>query len=156
MAKISRKKEIGFAAAMSLISAAFLVQSYLYPPESSQFPRFLMMLQTAFCLALLWKAVKQPKESGAKDVDTVAGRQQGALSELKVPLQIFVASSAYLIGIGTLGYFVASSLFLAGTMFWFGTRRPIVIIGVTAGFLLTIYALFVLFIGVRLPQSLLI
>ncbi len=156
MAKISRKKEIGFAAAMSLISAAFLVQSYLYPPESSQFPRFLMMLQTAFCLVLLWKAVKQPREGGARASDTVAGRKLGSFGELKVPLQIFVASSAYLIGISTLGYFVASSIFLAGTMYWFGTRRPVVIIGVTAGFLLTIYALFVLFIGVRLPQSLLI
>jgi len=156
MAKISREKEIGFAAAMSIISAAFLVQSYLYPAESSQFPRFLMMLQAAFCLILLWRALKQPKAVGTKTEDTVTGKKVGLLSEMKVPLQIFVASSAYLIGISTLGYFVASSIFLAGTMYWFGTRKPIVIIGVTAGFLLTIYALFVLFIGVRLPQSLLI
>jgi hypothetical protein len=115
-----------------------------------------MMLQTAFCIVLVWKAVKLPKAGGAKGADTVAGRKKSAMGELKVPLQIFVASSAYLIGISTLGYFVASSIFLAGTMYWFGTRKPIVIIGVTAGFLLTIYALFVLFIGVRLPQSLLI
>ncbi|MDX9783427.1 MAG: tripartite tricarboxylate transporter TctB family protein [Spirochaetia bacterium] len=156
MAKISRKKEIGFAAGMSLISAAFLVQAYLYPPESSQFPRFLMMLQTAFCLVLLWKAIRQPRKVSAVAADTAGGGKKNLLAELKVPLQIFVASSAYLIGISTVGYFVASSLFLAGTMFWFGTRKPVVIIGVTAGFLLTIYALFVLFIGVRLPQSLLI
>ena len=32
-------------------------------------------------------------------------------------------------------------------MYLFGARKPIVIIGATAGFLLMVYALFVLFIG---------
>ncbi len=155
MAKISRKKEIGFAAAMTVISAAFLVQSFLYPAESSQFPRFLMMLQTVFCLVLLAKALRQPKkENETKNVQ--GGKGKSLIAELKVPLQIFVASSGYLLAIDALGYFVASSIFLSGTMFWFGARKPIVIIGATAGFLLTVYALFVLFIGVRLPQGLLI
>ncbi|MDP2791387.1 MAG: tripartite tricarboxylate transporter TctB family protein [Rectinemataceae bacterium] len=155
MAKISRKKEIGFAAGMTFISAVFLVQSFLYPAESSQFPRFLMMLQTVFCVVLLARALKQPNAAGGTKTE-VAGSRKSLLSELKVPLQIFVASSAYLFAIDTLGYFVASSIFLAGTMYWFGTRKPVVIIGATAGFLLTVYALFVLFIGVRLPQGLLI
>jgi len=155
MAKISRKKEIGFAAAMTVISAAFLVQSFLYPAESSQFPRFLMMLQTVFCVVLLAKALRQPKDNSGTKVDTVKPNKS-LISELKVPLQIFIAASAYLLAIDGVGYFVASSIFLAGTMYWFGARKPIVIIGATAGFLLTVYALFVLFIGVRLPQGLLI
>jgi hypothetical protein len=155
MAKISRKKEIGFAAGMTFISAVFLVQSFLYPAESSQFPRFLMMLQTGFSAVLLVRAIKQPKVVGGSKTET-DGSRKSRLSELKVPLEIFVATSAYLFAIDALGYFVASSIFLAGTMFLFGARKPIVIFGATAGFLLTVYALFVLFIGVRLPQGLLI
>jgi hypothetical protein len=155
MAKISRKKEIGFAAGMTFISAVFLVQSYLYPAESSQFPRFLMILQTAFSAVLLVRAIKQPKVIGGRKAET-EGSRKSLISELKVPLEIFLASSAYLFAIDALGYFVASSIFLAGTMYLFGARKPIVIIGATAGFLLMVYALFVLFIGVRLPQGLLI
>lgn len=144
MAEISRSRDVGFAAFMTLLSGALLGGAMLYPPQSSQFPRALMALQLLFSIVLLVRAWR--REGGGAP----------RTAPLGVPLQVFVATAAYVIAIEQLGYFVASTLFLCGTMYWFGRHRLAVMLGVTAGFLAVIYALFILFIGVRLPAGLLI
>lgn len=146
MAELSSRREVGFAAFVTLLSAALFGGALLYPPQSSQFPRFLMALQLLFSIALLVRAWRR-RGAGARGT-------AGPVS-LGVPLQVFVATAAYVIAIEQLGYFVASALFLFGAMYWFGRHRLIVMIGVTAGFLAVMYALFILFIGVRLPEGLL-
>ena len=156
MIRISRKKELWFAAVMTLFSAALLARALSYPPESSQFPRFLLGTQLAFCLALLGRAVWKPKtaaDPGNDKVPVPVSPVAKTFAAAKIPIQIFVASSAYILAIEALGYFVATAAFLSGTMYLFGKHKPLVLIGLSLGFLLTIYALFVLFIGVRLPQG---
>ncbi len=157
--RISRKKELWFAAVMTLFSAALLARAFSYPPESSQFPRFLLAIQLVFCLVLLGRAaVKQKTDAnhGSDKVTEPASSVTKTFAAMKVPLQIFAASSAYILAIEALGYFVATAAFLSGTMYLFGKHKPLVLLGVSLGFLLIVYALFVLFIGVRLPQGLLI
>ena len=148
MAQTSRKRELGFAAVMVLLTAALLLRAFMYTAESSQFPRFLMVLQLIFAVALFMGTLKLPPD-GAK----TAG---GGFAALRIPFQVFVAVSLYVIAIEHLGYFVATALFLSSSMYWFGRHRLPVLIGASAGFILTVYALFVLFIGARLPQGLLI
>ncbi len=147
MTETSRLKECGFAAVMVVLSTAFLVRAFMYPAASSQFPRFLMLLQLIFSASLFILSLRIPKaanEGGFK------------IAALYAPTKVFVSSTVYVLAIGYLGYFAATALFLCGSMYWFGKHRPIVLIGVSGGFILTIYALFVLFIGVRLPEGLLI
>ncbi|MCC7325555.1 MAG: tripartite tricarboxylate transporter TctB family protein [Burkholderiales bacterium] len=150
MAQISKTKECWFAVAMILLSAALLAQAFMYPAQSSQFPRFLMVLQLLFSAALLVVALRLPHEK------TKDGGSKQRLAALRAPFQVFVASSAYVLAIGYVGYFVSTAFFLCGSMYWFGTHKPVVLIAVGAGFILTVYALFVFFIGVRLPEGILI
>jgi len=54
-----------------------------------------------------------------------------------------------------IGYFVSSIIFLVGTMSVFGKQSLFTKTIATAGFLLVVYALFVSFLGLRLPEGLL-
>lgn len=150
MAAMTKKKELIFSSVVTVLTAALLVRAFMYPGESSQFPRFLMVLQLVFSALLLVRAIRLPAAAGASK------SAKAAAKSLVVPFQVFVSASLYLIMISFLGYFVATAIFLCGTMFWFGTRKPLLIVSVSAGFMLVIYALFVLFIGVRLPAGILI
>lgn len=150
MAVMTKKKELIFSSVVTLLTVGLLIRAFLYPRDSSQFPRFLMVLQLLFSLLLLVRALRIPATASSFKP------KNQAFKSLAVPFQVFVSTSLYLIMIDFLGYFVATALFLCGTMFWFGTRKLLVVLSVTAGFMLVIYALFVLFIGVRLPTGILI
>lgn len=152
MASASRVKEVSFAGFMSLLSLALFARGLMYPAESSQFPRFMMILQSAFSLVLLYTALRLPGSPSASGA-AGAGKAAAVWKELKAPLQVFLSASLYIFGIGFLGYFTATILFLAISMFVFGRHKAVVIIGASLGFIAVIYALFVLFIGVRLPQG---
>lgn len=155
MSQPSYKKELGFAAGMLALSLALLLQSFSYRADSSQFPRFLMVLQVLFSAALLAKGLlaRPWRLAGAAAVPATNWRRLAA--EIEKPLAVFVATSAYLLCIQYLGYYASTALFLTGSMFYFGERRLLVTLGVTGLFVLSIYALFVMFIGVRLPEGLL-
>ena len=158
MASASRVKEVSFAGVITLLSAALLHRSYFYPAESSQFPRFMMLLQSIFSVVLLAGALRLPKpaaSAGASHGRTGASGVAAAWRGLKTPLQVFVGASAYVMAIGVLGYFASTALYLGLSMFLFGRHKPLVIAGVALGFIAVIYGLFVMFIGVRLPQGLL-
>ena len=135
---------------MVLLSAALLVRAFMYSADSSQFPRFLMVLQLIFAVMLFMGVLRLPLDAAKS-----GGGMAAQLAAMRVPFQVFVAVSAYVLGIEYLGYFVATALFQSGSMYWFGRHRVSVLFGASAGFILTVYALFVMFIGARLPQGLL-
>lgn len=146
MAHYSQRKDRAFAVIMVLLSAGLLAQSLSYPAESSQFPRFLMGVQLVFSLIFLVQQFRLPLE-----LKTVPGAQ--VLASLVPAAKVFLATSLYVLAIGHIGYFSATAAFLLGAMALFGGRRLVVLVSVTACFLAVVYALFVLFMGVRLPQG---
>ena len=148
MAHLSQRKDRAFAVIMVLVSAAFLAQALNYPAESSQFPRFLMGVQLLFSLIFLLQQFRHPL--GPKTA------QSGEVIASLVPaFKVFLITSLYVLAIDYIGYFAATAAFLLGAMALFGNRRLLVMGCVTASFLALIYALFVLFMGVRLPEGLL-
>lgn len=148
MAHFSQRKDRSFAVIMVLASAAFLAQALSYPAESSQFPRFLMVVQLLFSLIFLVQQFRHPLEP-----KTVPNRE--VLVSLVPAFKVFLITSLYVLAIDVTGYFSATATFLVGAMALFGNRRLMVMGLVTGCFLALIYGLFVLFMGVRLPQGLL-
>lgn len=148
---VSIRKDRWFAGFMVVVSALLLAQAYRYPAESAQFPRFLMILQLIFSVLLLAQAFRPPPAARA---DALTPKESGdTLSSLYAPVKVFVAASLYIVAIDYLGYYLATAIFLCAAMFWFGSRRPLMVVSVTAGFLLIVYALFASFMGVRLPEG---
>lgn len=151
-----KNKEVLFAAAMVLISAWLVYATYDYPSGSVQFPRFLMLLQGAFSLLLLVRALRLPNEAASPSAGRSDQEARQDRTKIWVPIQVFVGVSAYILAIEHLGYFVASALFLCASMGFFGRNKASTMLGVTVACLLIIYILFGVLIGIRLPAGLLI
>ena len=107
-----------------------------------------MGVQLLFSLIFLFQQFRLPLEA-----KTVPGRD--VFASLLPAFKVFLTTSLYVLAIDSIGYFLATAAFLMGAMALFGNRRLAVMASVTACFLAVIYALFVLFMGVRLPQGLL-
>lgn len=148
MRHYSQRKDRTFAVIMVLLSAAFLVQSLSYPAESSQFPRFLMSVQLLFSLIFLFQQFRLPLEERKVPNKEV-------IASLAPAAKVFLITSLYVLAIDYFGYFSSTTAFLIGAMFLFGNRRLVVMALVAGCFLALIYALFVLFMGVRLPEGIL-
>lgn len=150
----AKSKETAFAAMMIIISALLVYGSFNYPPQSAQFPRFLMVLQLVFSVMLLIRALRLPASNAGQSINSHS-EADTAGAKLWVPLQIFLSVSAYILAIEYIGYFVSTALFLCGSMAFFGRNRLMTMLSVTAACLLIIYLLFVVLIGIRMPAGLL-
>lgn len=139
-------KEKVYSLSVTAISALLTVQAFRYPAESSHFPRFLCVLMVLFSLISLSRALKE-KEQKREEV-TFA-------STIKLPLIVFLTAIAYIFGIAYVGYFVSTAVYMIFMMLLFGERRIVPIGAAIAVFIIVIYALFVHFLGLRLPEGIL-
>lgn len=139
-------KEKVYSLSVTAISALLTVQAFRYPAESSHFPRFLCVLMVLFSLISLSRALKE-KEPKREEV-TFA-------STVKLPLIVFLTAIAYIFGIAYIGYFVSTAVYMIFMMLLFGERRIVPIGAAIAVFIIVIYALFVHFLGLRLPEGIL-
>lgn len=146
-------KELFFAVSITVISSLLLITSFTYPAESSEFPRFLCGLMLFFSVLILVKALRSRRV--AKENINTEESSGSIMFKLKVPAIVFSLTIAYVVGIMYIGYFVSSIIFLVGTMSVFGKQGLFAKTIATAGFLLVVYALFVSFLGLRLPEGLL-
>ncbi len=139
-------KEKIYSLSGTTVTVKLTIHSFHYPAESSHFQRFLCILMVLFSLILLSKALKD-KKSICEEI-TFA-------SVVKLPLIVFLTAIAYILGIVYIGYFVSTIIYMLSIMFLFGERH-IVSMGVAiAIFIIVIYALFVHFLGLRLPDGIL-
>jgi hypothetical protein len=153
MAENSYRKELGFAAVVTLICSGLTIRSFSYAADSSQFPRFLTVVMTCLSLFLLVRTLKsrpQGQEKGKSNEVECA-----FWSELKVPFLVFLLTALYAVSIQVVGYFTSTIVFLVGSMMFFGKHRLWVMLFSSGIFLAVVYALFVHFLGLRLPEGLL-
>lgn len=149
-------KEVLFALSLTVISLMLTVQSYMYPPESSDFPKFLTVLMTCFGLGLTIQSYKKLKEE-TKDGTAEKKPISEVLEKQKLPVFVFLGTTLYVLGINYIGYFTSSVVFLIGSMMFLSKKRnwKLMIIA-SVGFLVVVYALFVWFLNLRMPSGLLI
>ena len=153
MTEHSYKKELGFSVAITTICALLVIRSFSYAPGSSLFPRFLTLVMTLLSLMLLVRTVRS-RPDRAEAGETTEERSS-LWTRCKVPFLIFAFTALYAVAIQVVGYFTSTTLFLVGTMAFFGRHRLWVMGGASVLFLAVIYALFVQFLGLRLPEGLL-
>lgn len=144
-------RELYFAAAITIVSLLLMIQSFRYPPESSDFPRFLTILMTLFSLALFAKSwLKYRSETSENQSINL----KAIIESQKTPAIVFFATGAYVAGMNYIGYFTSSVIFIIGMMLFFTrSKKWTVMIVSTAGFLVVVYALFVWFLKLRMPQG---
>lgn len=147
----TKKTDIGVVAFMYLFCGFFYWQSFSLSEESSTYPRFtialLFGLTTFYLVNMIVNARRNGVESGADEV--FAGFK---------PVQMLVCvglTLLYLLMMKYLGFFSASVVFMVAALLYLKVPVLHTVIAVVSINLL-IYCAFVLFLGVRLPEGLLI
>ena len=77
------------------------------------------------------------------------------MATIKLPAAVFASAALHLLCMQYIGYCVSTVVYMALSMFFFGERRPLPIAAAVIIFLAVIYALFVSFLGLRLPEGVL-
>lgn len=139
-------KERIFSIGISVISILLTIQAFRYPAESSQFPRFLCLLMVLFSVMILVRNIMGKT--------TAKAECHASFKEvMKVPFIVFASTAMYIFAIQYVGYFVSTVIYMFLMMSMFGQKRILPMgIAVTV-FLGVIYALFVSFLGLRLPEG---
>ena len=149
------KKELGFSVGVSALSTWLVIQSFRYPGDSSQFPRFLSGMMLILSIVLLLRTLARRPAADCGDAK-VAEPEGGTRPRFPISVSVFLSIIAYILAIQYLGYLVATALFMLGSMWFFGQRRILLSLAATALFMALVYVLFVHFFGLRLPEGLLI
>lgn len=118
-------------------------------PDAARFPR---MALGVFIILMIWTLVSGIRKSIAatndperKDVRLLKWEQN------KMSYALFGITVIYAIGLRYLGFFIATAIFIPVVMLFFRCRNIKLILGVTAGTLVFMYLMFVVFLKAALP-----
>jgi hypothetical protein len=142
-----------FAAVGLAIFIFVLFETMSFSPEARPFPRFIAVMgiiSAGVAFAQSYRAARaaryRPGETG--QVTARRTRRDTMISYIGPPLY-----GAMLL---LLGFWAASVVFLAGLLIVLGERRWALVAAITVGTLGTIYLIFEMGFGIRLPGSLLL
>lgn len=151
MTHYEKKRDFIFSFIATALSIILLMQAYTYSPESSGFPKFLLGFMLICSVYLLIKSIRVK----VRDSSVVSTEVGELLASLRVALCVIGGTIAYALAIQYIGYFVSTSLFFLIIMIGYGKNAVWLSVASSGGFMLTMYVLFVWFLGMRLPEGLL-
>lgn len=160
MASVPSRKDRLFAGGMLLLSLALTIQSFRYPAESAQFPRFLSVL-LVFLSALMVIRVVRAVRTGAdrtRPDDPHAGRPQLSRPGLRTFLSspgvfVFASTALYVLAIQWLGFLAGSVGFMVTCALALGSRRWVLVFVWGLAFPAVLYLLFHSVLGLQLPAG---
>lgn len=131
--------EAAFAVAMLGIFLVFLVAGAGYPPRPRELPLLVAGVGTGLCVAQVLANMRKRSRPPALNINW---RRVG---------QCFGAMLLFLAGCWLLGMVLAAGLFVAALGWFLGARKPLSLIGVSAGTALAVYVIFVRCLHLVLP-----
>jgi hypothetical protein len=164
---VAARQDVGEAViplVLLLIGGLLFLATLVFPKSdevgAAAIPRLWLVALFPLCLVLgvqAWGALRSATEPGLKGG---AGQPLGGepIAGTRSPASVApfcLLLLAYLPVMAGLGYFIATFLFLITAMFLLGERSPVRIVGVTLGWLLFSYLVFVRLLFVPLPTGLL-
>jgi len=106
-------------------------------------PRLWLYVLTFFSIWQIYDVIQNGSKKNKKS------------GNIKKPLGLVLLMTGYLLVMNYLGYFITTFIFLISGMYWMTYKRPLVMFGVTAGFLLISYYAIVKLLQVPLPTGIL-
>ena len=160
MASVSSRKDRLFAVGMLILSLGLAIQSFSYPAESAQFPRFLSVLLVLLSALLTIREVRALRAAAegapAPDEGAAAPPRAGArIGALLTSPETFVFASTALcvLAIQGLGFLAGSVAFMLACAFFLGNRRWVTVLAWGFAFPAALYLLFHSVLGLALPTG---
>lgn len=150
---MSLNREQKVAIGLALFSIIYLVGSWRLPRfalgttvvDSYVFPLLIGFVLLGLSVIYFIVAGRTPKSADKPFWEGI---------DVKLVAKLVAASFAYAFTLGFLGFIIATSIFLMGSMYMLGTRGWIRLLVTPIGFSFAIYLLFVNFLNVPLAQGL--
>jgi len=146
-----RAVEIGVAAVIFLLGAVVIFDSYRLGakwggdgPQAGYFPFYVGLLICASGAAILVRALRNP----AFAAESFVSRE-----ELKKVLTVLVPTVVYVALIASLGFYLASTLYIAYFMWYLGKYPWIKIAPVSIGVSVAFFLIFEIWFSVPLPKG---
>ncbi len=146
-----RAVEIGVAAVIFLLGAVVVFDSYRLGakwggdgPQAGYFPFYVGLLICASGAAILVRALRNPAFAAASFVSR---------EELKKILTVLVPTVVYVALIASLGFYLASTLYIAYFMWYLGKYPWIKIAPVSIGVSVAFFLIFEIWFSVPLPKG---
>ncbi|WP_125140842.1 tripartite tricarboxylate transporter TctB family protein [Clostridium transplantifaecale] len=135
-----------------LFSGWFWYLSLAFPEAAQMFPQLFLTVTFLLSVLLLISSVTAQANKIKKGV---LREGDGFLKQFAMPCKAYCIMVLYIIGIRSIGFFVATSVFTAAFMYFLKVRKPLVLLGVTAGMDVFLYAMFCVGLKLSLPAGIL-
>lgn len=136
---------------MLIFGLFFRTQTINMPEQAASYPNIILNLICLLSAGVIITGIRKTKKA----------YQQGEVPatftwpQLKAPMSVAAIVFAYLLLMWKLGFYVSTTLFVAGCMVYFGERSAKRVCIVTGGFIIVLYILFSKMLGVIMPDGLL-
>lgn len=140
--------DVGIGVAFMVFSAGFFVLSLNFPDEAQIFPQFFLVVTFVLAALLVVQSIHR-YQHGESDSSPVP------LEQVPLIVKSYLIILAYVLCIDYIGFYVASTVFLIGFMYFLNVRKPLVLISVTLGMDAFLYLLFSFGLKLNLPAGLL-
>ena len=135
-----------------LFSGWFWYLSLAFPEAAQMFPQLFLAVTFLLSVLLLMNGVAEQ----SKRIRRGEFREgEGFLKQFALPCKAYCIMALYIIGIRSIGFFVATSVFMAVFMYFLKVRKPLILLGVTAGMDLFLYGMFCVGLKLSLPMGIL-
>lgn len=149
-------KRYFFAVLALVFVVLYWVSASSLPSESLVFPKFVTIVTIPL---FIWVFVLSLREYRALAKDASVPEKEKwrcSLNLTKPKLVITVATILYVVLIPVVGYCVTTVLYVGGFSFYLGNRDPVRLILYTGIFFAILYAIFGIWLRIRLPGGFLI
>ena len=144
----TRKQDLVIGIIAIIIGVAAFIEAQKFPSDTQSYTFFATIVFTLLGIILTVSSIVNAKKPSP-------GTEEVSLKSFTNPLLMFLIVLVYTILIGLLGFFTSSIIFMLGTMYFMGYRRPLPMILTTIGLLGFVYFLFVIQLKVCLPTGIL-
>lgn len=135
--------------ALMLFSVWFWVLSGKFPEEAQLFPKFFLIANFALSALLVVNTVRHNSKQETETHSPISWQ------ELALIIEAYLIIMAYIICINFVGFYVSTTVFLLAFMLFLNVRKPLVLVGVTAGMDVFLYLLFTVGLKLSLPAGML-
>ncbi len=151
MPTMAWSKDRVFAVGMLFLSVLLVVQSFRYPADSAQFPRFLSIVLLLLSALLTIRAARGGGRLAPAAPPLAATRPAGAAAS--PTLFVFLVTGLYILAIQWLGFLSASVAFMLACPIALGNRRWLGVVLWGLFFPVALYLLFHSLLRVHLPAG---
>ena len=145
-----------FAVLALVFVAVYWASARTLPAESVVFPRFVTFVTIPLFLWVFVLSVREYRALAADQSLPEAEKWRCALGLTRTKLVITGATVLYIALLPVVGYCVTTVLYVGGLSFYLGNRKPLRLLLYTGVFFAVLYAVFGVWLRIRLPGGFLL